>query len=199
MKRGAGCLVALVLLMVGSVGLGQATAPGSGEVSTAPIDIYANFVGTWVGTHRFWEDGAERTEPAKIEITEEKEKQRLRLLYVFGQLWARDLNDAVLFITLDPSKGEMTSYFSRHSALPHKPQHAVGLGDFTKTGYGNFTTTDEEVSPDGHRTVSRTTYVLDADVFGYVMSQSVDGKPFATFSVFKLRREPVSGAEGPTQ
>jgi hypothetical protein len=193
MRRGVVCLAALVVLTVGSVGLAQ--APASGAVAT-PVDIYAKFVGTWVGSSRFWRDGAEQTEHLKIEITEEKPKHRLRLVYTYGQPGEKGFDHRTRFITLDPAKGEMTSYFVGDTRTKHKPLQAVGLAEFAKDGYGNFTMSEESVDPDGRRVASRCTFVLDADVFGYLWAQSVDGGPFAPYSVIKLKREDATSASG---
>ncbi len=192
MKRRVVCLVASVVLMVGSVGLEQAPV---GAPMAAPVDIYAHFVGTWVGTDRYLKDGAEVTEHLRIQITEESKKRRLRLSYTYGEPGQKSTDHLTRFFTLDTLKGEMNLHWSDE---PSNKYQATGLDEFARTGYGLFTVT-KAIKLNGLPVISRGTFHLDADHFNYGWDESVNGKPFVVISTFKLSRETAAVAVGSPQ
>jgi hypothetical protein len=194
MKCEAGCLVALALLIVVPVGLGQTPVVDSTKAS---VDIYANFVGSWVGTSRYAKNGVEAREHIKLEITEETKKRRLRLEYTYGEKGEQGYERQTRFITLNPLKEEMTSIFTGDDRTP--AYHTEGLDEFAKTGYGKFIVINQTKDASGLPTLFRCTYDLGADHFNYDWWQSVDGQTFRLYSVFRFIREGSAGVAGSVQ
>jgi hypothetical protein len=177
-------------LFLGSVSFGQAALPASSPVA---VDIYANFVGTWVGTSRVLREGAELSQPLRIEITETANKQGLRFFFTYGGDGQDGFEHATRVATLDPAKGEMTWVEMDNPAAPDALRRTAGLEKFAQTGLGAFQTS-YELGVRGHRLETRCTFVLHRDMFGYVYYQSVDGKPFTTYSVTRLTRQNTARA-----
>lgn len=187
MKLSSISLLGLVAFMVGSVGFGQGPAVAPPLVK-AKIDIYAHFVGTWVGTTRVLRQGAEVPVPVRVEVTEGPNREHLRFFFVYKEPGQTEPQYVTRVATLDPAKGEMTWVEADNPKAPDALQHTVGLEAFAQTGYGVFNTT-YETGADGHHLTNRCMYVLNSDLFGYVWYESVDGKPFELYSVTQLTRE----------
>lgn len=184
-------LVGLVaVFMSGSVGFGQAASPASSPVA---VDIYANFVGTWVGTSQVIREGAELSQPLKIEVTETANKRGLRFFFTYGEDGQDGYEHATRVATLDPVKGEMTWVETDNPKAPDALRRADGLEKFAETGLGAFQT-DYETGVQGHHLATRCTFVLHREMFGYVYYQSVDGKPYETYSVTRLTRQNTARA-----
>ena len=183
-------LVLLVSFLVGGVGFGQGPTPGA---RTARADIYANFVGTWVGNTRVLRGGDEQTTPIKIEVTEDANKTHLRFFFTFKEQGIEGFVHIARVATFDPVKGEMTWVATDRPEAPDALRHTVGLDDFARNGYGVFDASYEYGSG-SHHLVGRCRYVLDPNLFGYVWYQSVDGKPFTKYSVTELTRETAAMA-----
>jgi hypothetical protein len=193
MRRKAVSLVALVVLTVGSMGFAQAPALAP---AAAPVDIYTNFVGTWVGSSRYSKNGAEVTEHIKLEITEEKKQKRLRLDYTYGEKGQQGYDRRTRFITLEPLKEEMTSIFKGDAGPPNK-YPTEGLDEFAKTGYGNFIVINQTAQvASGRPALFRGTFHLNADHFNYEWIESLDGQRFTLSSVFRLTKTASAGAAG---
>jgi hypothetical protein len=171
-------LVLLVALCCRVAAFGQAPA-------TLSTDIYANFVGTWVGTDRYLKDGAMITVLLRLEISETKKKDGLQCVYTYGEKGQKGFERSQRRITLNPSDGEMTSQWKRHSTEHYK---AKDLDEFAKTGLGTFTSATE-VKEDGKTVMYEGVFSLSKDKFFYRWDKSSDGKTFVTNGVFTLERE----------
>ncbi len=204
MKLRSISLVGLVLFVVGAAGFGQVPVSGPGPAVgavagpavgavEAPVDIYANFVGTWVGTSRVLQHGVEVTQPLRVEVTEDAKKQHLRFFYAYGWDAREGFEYVTRVVTLDPSKGQMTWVETDNPRAPDAVQHTAGLDAFAKTGFGVFNA-GYEFGDQGHQVANRCMYVLNSDLFSYVWYESVDGKPFALYSVTQLTREHAARA-----
>ncbi len=182
----------LSVSLLGSTGFGQTPVSARTGVG-APVDIYANFVGTWIGTSRVVGDGAERTIPVKVEVTEDANKTHLRFFYTFSEQGEAGFEHVTRVATLDPVRGEMTWEESDHPEALDALRRTAGLDAFARKGYGEFDASYE--FPYGsHHLTRRCRYVLDPDLFGYVWSESVDGKPFTKYSVTQLTRDTAAMA-----
>lgn len=180
-------LVAMACLSGSSAGFGQ--RPGaSPAVVSAPADIYANFVGTWVGTTRVLHEGADETVPVRVEVTEDANRRHLRFFFTFSSQGQKGFEHVTRVATLDPVKGEMTWVEADNPKAPDALRHTAGLDAFARKGYGVFDAS-YEYGFGSHHLTGRCRFVLDPEVFGYVWYQSVDGKPFAKYSVTQLTRE----------
>jgi hypothetical protein len=184
-------LVGMVALL-GSVGYGQSPASTPVAVS-APADIYANFVGTWVGTTRVLREGAELTQPLRVEVTEDANRTHLRFFFSYSQQGEDGFEHVTRVATFDTAKNEMTWQQADDPEAPDALQHTAGLNAFAEKGYGAFNAS-YEIGVGNHHVVNRCTYVLHPDMFGYVWYESMDGKPFQTYSVTKLTRENTARA-----
>src|SRR6185437_10613621 len=114
---GLGVLAAVFFLSPGTESRSQAR-------TAAPPDIYANFVGVWVGTDHYLKDGAEVTKPLRLTIEETKKKDAMRFMYEYGTKGQKDYSQPRRRITLNPSRAEMTSEWD-DSAKDH--WKALGL------------------------------------------------------------------------
>ena len=177
----------LVFVLLGSAGFGQVPVSAPAAVA-AKVDIYANFVGTWIGTSHVVGDGAERTTPVKVEVTEDAKKTHLRFFYTFSAEGQTSFEHVTRVATLDPVKGEMTWEESDHPEALDALRHTAGLAAFARKGYGSFDASYDFGFGSEHLT-RRCRYVLDPDLFGYVWSESVDGRPFTKYSVTQLTRD----------
>ena len=157
---------------------GQSPAP-------PPTDIYANFVGNWVGTVNVGngDHGGYTIEKLRIKITETKKNSRMRIVntYDYGG-WT-----STQFTILDPTKEEMIAFFL---GMPQDHYQTEGLAKFAKTGLGDFTAT-QTVTDHGHLDVYRVTFHLEPDSLSYTCDLSEDGKPFEKLSLLKVSREPA--------
>ena len=186
MKTGIAALIGLIVLL-GSVGFGQSPLPAAVSVSTGP-DIYANFVGTWIGTSRVLRDNSETTTPVKIEVTEDAYKKHLRFFFTFSESGRIGFDHVTRVATLNPTKNEMTWLETDRPNAPDAFRRTEGLDEFARKGYGVF-----EASFDygfgNHHLVGRCHYILDPNMFTYIWYQSVDGGPIVKYSVTQVTRK----------
>jgi len=175
---GLGVLAAVFFLSPGTESRSQAR-------TAAPPDIYANFVGVWVGTDHYLKDGAEVTKPLRLTIEETKKKDAMRFMYEYGTKGQKDYSQPRRRITLNPSRAEMTSEWD-DSAKDH--WKALGLDLFAQKNLGLFraVAADEE---NGKKVVWVETFDLGKDTFRYVVERSEDGRTFAITKTFVLNRE----------
>ena len=173
------CLFVTIAALYGGCGLyGQSPAP-------PPTDIYANFVGNWVGSMNVGngDHGGYTIQKLQIKITETKKNSRMRFVIVFDY----DRRSGTSFLILDPTKDEM-SFFCE--GMPQDHYQTEGLAGFAKTGLGDFTAT-QTVKTHGHLEIYRGTYHLEPDSLSYTWDVSDDGKPFEKMSVVTVSREPA--------
>jgi hypothetical protein len=80
------------------------------QTSSTPVDIYAGFVGTWVGTGDYPnKDGVRIKQDVELECLETKKKDALKCQYTFGHQGDKNFNRAMHTITLDPINKIYTS------------------------------------------------------------------------------------------
>jgi hypothetical protein len=158
------------------------------QPATAQPDIYANFVGVWVGTGKYVKDGKETIEALRITIQETKKKDGLRWDYRYGTGEKED-DRPTRHVTFRPAKAEIVLQWDNDEGEHYK---AVDLDVFAKNGYGAFyaINTNQE---DGKKITYLLKIDLEPDTFRYAWFRSEDGKNFARDSSFVLKRE-VSGS-----
>ena len=182
-------LFVAIALSVGTAAYSQPALPQS-------IDVYANFVGNWVGVDHYLKDGNEGgkeiTDLLRIEITEAKKKNRIRMVYTYGEKGQKGYAHYTREVTLDPIGAEMIMEDDPGSSVKY---HASGVDQFAKTGYGSFSATHTD--NDHERPVaSRVVFQLDPDHLNYQWSESVHGQPYFVTSTFKLVRESSPATTG---
>lgn len=150
-------------------------------------DIYANFVGVWVGTDHYRNDkDQDVTEDLRIEITESKKKDALECLYTYGHKGQKGFERKHRRITLDPTSAKMTSKFD---GTDQDAYQTFGLSEFAVSGLGTFRAAKAEMI-DGKKVLFLGLFTLDMDKFDYRWeSSSDDAKTFAPFGSFSLHRE----------
>jgi hypothetical protein len=174
-------------LIVGAVAFICLGAHGQ-SISTPPTDIYADFVGTWVGVHYFVQDNAVASMKVKIEVTESKKKDHLHFAYTWGEKGRKGFERGSKWLTLKPSRNELDFHWDDDDYYSPETYKVTGLDEFAKTGYGSFIATgmDDE---------SRYLFKLGPDDFEYEWDKSLNGQPFSSESRFRLSREsPMPGA-----
>jgi hypothetical protein len=75
------------------------------QTSSPPVDIYAGFVGTWIGTADYPYYGVRIKQDVELECSETKKKDALKCQYSFGHKGEKHFHRAMHTITLDPLKG----------------------------------------------------------------------------------------------
>jgi hypothetical protein len=173
----AAIIASALTLYPHAVALAQQTAP------TQP-DIYANFVGVWIGIDHYLKDGKETTEPLRLTIQETKKKDAMKWEYVYGTGDQKD-DRPTRHVTFHPAKAEIILQWGRDEADHYK---AVDLESLAKNGYGAFyaISTNQE---DGKKVTHLAKFDLEANTFRYAWFHSEDGKNFSKDSSFLLRRE----------
>ena len=169
------------IILTAEIGLSQTPA-------TTKPDIYANFIGVWVGTGTYMKDHVRTTTPLEVTITETKEKHAILLDYVRSKKGEKDYARSTKILTLLPASSEMLMYWKGedqdHYTVP-------GLDEFLKIGFGAFNAFLSYVES-GHTTTYRATFQLQKDSFNYQWAQSLDGQGFVVSSVFLLTRSTPS-------
>jgi hypothetical protein len=82
--------------------------------SVAPppnLDVYANFVGDWVGTVQQLDHGVIGTTPVELRVTESRKKDSMRFDYKFGRKVENHFVDISRVITLNPETSKVTSLY----------------------------------------------------------------------------------------
>jgi hypothetical protein len=181
MRLGITLLFLLAAALCGETVLGQ-------PPNTSSIDIYKNFVGSWVGWNHFLKDGVDTRELVRIEITETKKRDAIICAYSYGVKGEKGFSHRTRQITLNPAKAEMTSHWSNEDKEQWK---AIGLDGFAATGLGTFTVTLKRTEY-GTETVYEGLFHLEKDFFRYEWKRSSAGEPSGLFSAFSLMRETPS-------
>jgi len=105
------------------------------QTSNAQPDIYANFVGVWVGTDTYLENGREVTEPERVIVVESKKKDSMNWKYEDGTKGRKGYDRYSRQITLSPADSEITLVWENSVSEKLK---AADLDTFAKTGLGTF-------------------------------------------------------------
>jgi hypothetical protein len=159
------------------------------QTSSAPVDIYAGFVGTWIGTADYPYNDVRVKQGVVLECSETKKKDALKCQYTFGHKGEKNFHRAMHTITLDPIKGIYTSVWGGGLWGPGSEDsyQTVGLDIFAKTGKGVFMAY-------GYGTKGtpaaayRVAFGLDEHAFVYRWKTSSDGKTFVDYSTFSFTR-----------
>jgi hypothetical protein len=162
------------------------------QTSSPPIDIYAGFVGTWIGTGDYpIKDGVRIKQYVELECSETKKKDALKCQYIFGHKGDKNFHRAMHTITFDPIKGVYASVWGGGwwGADYDQTYQTVGLDTFAKRGKGVFmaSTHGTKGTP---RAVMNIVLGLDENTFVYRWDTSSDGKTFVKFSTFSFTRGP---------
>ena len=156
--------------------------------ASAKPDIYANFVGVWVGTDKYLKDGKEITRAVRVTIQETK--NGMKWDYVYGTGDQKD-DRYTRLVTFHPSKSEIIFRYDDAEAEHFK---AVDLDALEKNGYGVFYATNA-YGEEGKKTTYLVKFDLEADTFRYGWFHSEDGKNFAQTSSYSLKRETGASTE----
>jgi hypothetical protein len=160
------------------------------QTPSPPVDIYAGFVGTWIGTGDYpIKDGVRIKQDVELECSETTKKDALKCQYAFGHKGDKNFRRAIHTITLDPIKGIYTSVWGGGwwGADYDQTYQTVGLDTFAKRGKGVFMASafGTKGTP---RAVMNIAFGLDEHTFVYRWDTSSDGKTFVNFSTFSFTR-----------
>ena len=175
--------IVLAGLMSRGMGFGQTavTTPAS-----VPVDVYAHFVGTWVGTNEDQFHNAVRSMSVQIKITESKKKDSLKFAYTWGEKEQAGFSHGLKVLILKPSANQVDFHWSDDGPEIYR---LAGLDEFSKTGYGTLIGT--VLLKDGERpTYDKFFLTLTPDSLEYATGEGADGQPFALRTKFKVHREP---------
>lgn len=160
-----------------------------------PIDVYANFLGTWVGTNQHMEKGTAVETAVKLEITETKKNNAMRIDYTYGKQGEHDFGRETRFVTIASDKNIVMLQWKGEE---EDPWAAQGLGDFMKTGLGVFTLQRVQGGAGNTTITYRGTFFLQPDTFSYQWEVSTDGKKFEATGIWELKRVlPVNSSPQP--
>jgi hypothetical protein len=110
------------------------------QTTSPPVDIYAGFVGTWIGSADYPYYGVRIKQEVEVHCSETKKKDALRCQYTYGHKGEKHFHQDMHTITLDPIKGTYTSVWGGGlwDAGSNLSYQTVGLDTFAKTGKGVF-------------------------------------------------------------
>lgn len=164
------------------------------------LDVYANFVGDWVGTVLQLDHGVIVTTPVELRVTESPKKDSMRFEYTFGKKVESHFEDTSRIVTLNPGTSRVTS---QYKGANKEVNEATGLAKFAETGYGVFAFSRTlHASPGGigsHPSFYRCTFSLTPDTFSYQPEVSSDGNTFMPTSVYSFSRKNPNAADPETK
>jgi hypothetical protein len=159
------------------------------QTSSPPVDIYAGFVGTWIGTVDYPDNGVHIKQDVVLECSETKKKDSLKCQYTYGHKGEKQFRRSMRTITLDPIKGIYTNVWAGGlwNADSEDSCQTVGLDTFAKTGKGVFMAYcyGAKGTPTA---VQKVAFGLDEHAFVYRWKTSSDGKTFVDYSTFSFTR-----------
>jgi len=159
------------------------------QTSSPPVDIYAGFVGTWIGTGEYPnKDGVRTKQDVELECSETKKKDALKCQYTFGHKSDKNFHRAMHTIILDPIKKTYTSEWGGGwwGVDYDRTYQTVGLDTFAKKGKGVLMASANGTK--GTTAVMNIAFGLDEHTFVYRWDTSSDGKTFVNFSTFSFTR-----------
>lgn len=192
MKSALRSVVCLSLLFVSSNSAVHAQTPPQ-------PDIYEHFLGDWVGTSVYFNNGAKQQTDIRITITETKGKDRVRLDKIYGKKGDPGFTSDTTYLKLRPDRSKFAlgggGSFSEKSWYDAK-----GLADFAQSGFGEIigsrkiSPNDEPVSNPFNKEFpfSRLTISLTKDTFSYKWEQGADEDHMKIRSIYTLTRAPTS-------
>jgi hypothetical protein len=189
----------LTLLLLAPVSITICAQTPSYAPTTAP-DVYANFIGDWVGTVQQLDHGVIGATPVELWVTESRNKDSMRFDYKFGRKVENHFVDISRVITLNPETSKVTSqYKGDHKEV----NEATGLVKFSETGYGVFAFSRTiHANPGGvgsHPSFYRCTFSLTPNTFSYQPEISSDGKTFMPTSVYTFTHKTPNAADPETK
>ena len=191
----------LTLLLLLPVSM--ATHAQTPSVAPPPnLDVYANFLGDWVGTVLQLDHGVVVTAPVELRVTESRNKDSMRFDYKFGRKRENHFVDISRVITLNPKTSKVISQYKGASADKNE---ATELAKFAETGYGVFAFSRTlHASPGGTDVWSthpfyRCTFSLTPNTFSYQPEVSSDGKTFMPTSVYTFTHKKPNAADPETK
>jgi hypothetical protein len=104
-------------------------------VPPTALDVYANFVGDWVGTVQQLDHGVVVTTPVDLRVTESPKKDSMRFDYTFGRKVENHFENTSRVITLNPKTSKVASQYKGSNKDVNE---ATGLAKFAETGFGVF-------------------------------------------------------------
>jgi hypothetical protein len=159
------------------------------QTSSPPVDIYAGFVGTWIGTVDYPDNDVRIKQGVVLECWETKKNDALKCQYTFGHKGEKKFLRVMRTITLDPIKGIYTSVWGGGlwDAGSEDSCQTVGLDTFAKTGKGVFMAYcfGAKGTPTA---VQKVAFGLDERAFVYRWKTSSDGKTFVDYSTSSFTR-----------
>ena len=169
--------------------LGHAESDRAQTPPTTQPDIYANFVGVWVGVDHHSKDGKDATELLRLTITETKKKDGMKWDYLYNTGEKKE-DRYTKHMIFHPAKAEIVMQWDEGDKEHFK---AVDLDVLAKNGYRVFYATNT-YQQDGKRVTYLVKFDLEADTFRYGWFYSEDGKNFIQDSSFLLKREANSSS-----
>jgi hypothetical protein len=181
-------LILLLLLPVSMTVCAQTPS----VVPTTALDVYANFVGDWVGTVQNLHNGAVTTEAVELRVTETPKQDAMHFEYTHSDCTEMNFGRFSRFITLNPTSSEVTSQYGTNWQKMNKGRdkglfNATGLAKFAETGYGTFTFSGKSGIP--KFPFYRCTFRLSPNTFSYENEASSDGKAFKTTYAYTFNRK----------
>jgi hypothetical protein len=180
----------LFLLFSGSM----RACPQTPSVNPSPsIDVYANFVGDWVGTVMQLNHGVMESTSVELRVTESDKKDSMRFEYTFEKKADDHFLDISRVITINPRTSQVTSQYK--GARKKDVNESAGLEKFAETGYGVFSFSRKLPVSSGGKDVwsthpfYRCTFSLSPKTFAYQPELSSDGKTFAPTAVYSFTRK----------
>lgn len=168
-------LILLPVLLTGAFGRSQG--------QSAPVDVYANLLGDWIGYDDTTLYGVAKHIPVEIMIT--RRKDSVQMDYTYSKPGQPDFSTITKFMKLDPLRSEMTLRWKGLFQGGSKYK-AKNLDEFARTGMGTFTATGPAVGPDGGNGMF--VFDLSSETMSYKwLSETAPGS-YATVTTFSLHR-----------
>jgi hypothetical protein len=159
------------------------------QTSSPPVDIYAGFVGTWIGSADYPYYGVRIKQEVEVHCSETKKKDALKCQYTYGHKGEKQFHRVMHTITLDPIKGIYTSVWGGGlwDAGSNLSYQTVGLDTFAKTGKGVFMAYGYGTKGTP-QAIEKAAFDLDEHKFVCRWDTSSDGKTFVDYSTFSFTR-----------
>ncbi|WP_353067052.1 hypothetical protein RBB77_10065 [Tunturibacter psychrotolerans] len=181
----------VIVFLLCSIGM-RALSQTPSVIPSPKLDVYANFVGDWVGTVKKSDHGVMVTTSVELSVAESPKKNSMRFDYTYEKKDENHYRDISRIMTLDPKTSKVTSQYKGDNK---EASEAVGLAEFAETGYGSFVVSRKERS-DAYP-FYRCTFSLTPNTFSYQPEVSSDGKTFMPTSVYTFTRK-TSNATNPS-
>jgi hypothetical protein len=168
-------MILLPVLLAGPLGWSQGQA--------APVDVYTNMLGDWVGYDDTTLYGVVKHIPVEVMVT--RKKDSVQMDYTYSKPGQPDFSIITKFMKLDPIRSEMILRWKGlfQGGAKYK---AKDLDKFARTGLGTFTATGAAVGPGGGKGMF--VFDLDTKAMSYKwLSETAPGS-YATVTAFSMHR-----------